>query len=406
VEPVSGNDTSTYLDRAIIRTPLYPWFLDLVSWAVGATAFAKTVTLVQLAAGLATVTMLAPRLASRLGVAAVWAILIWLVLVAPFALLGIGNQILTESLAYTLFLWALYCIALSASADSLSAALRFLLMMMLLMLTRPQFQILIPVAVAMFCWLALRLRSWKVLLFGVASIAASMGVVQGVEIAANAVRFDLPLRAPLVGLQMVDTAIYLSDEEDRELFAGDARQRFDRLISEAKREGLTMRSNPNARGLMALPVHYNRSYVRLLDKMLPQLADVDVSWSAARPEDFLLLEERAHELAWPLLRRHWPEYLRLYVANVLHRFGFSYPLLCLGIAAAALVAARRGDRGGVTVLTVLVVHAANISIVALLQPVLFRYTFYSELSLLAVALPFLVTRVRAQSSPSSEVAAG
>ncbi|MFA6583690.1 MAG: hypothetical protein WCS77_05275 [Elusimicrobiaceae bacterium] len=203
-------DSYEYIHHFIYRPPAYPLFLDLYSLVFGAD-YLFFVSLTQIATIMAAAYWCASELKSKFSLPAWQAAPLFAVFIMPLFAThimdgGIGNAILTEAFAYSVFLvyWGLL-----ARADSSERALVLLTAISATVtLLRPQLVFLWPVTVAT-VWLYGRKRLAKTAIIFLVCLAASSAGERLYHLSIN----DIFAKTSVVPQHMAGKLLYFANED-------------------------------------------------------------------------------------------------------------------------------------------------------------------------------------------------
>lgn len=373
-----SSDSQTYLEGRAFRPPLYPLFLQAAQGLFGS-YWLRVVPLLQGAAVLAGVLFLARVLGRHLKLGAAAAGAVFVVLAAPLLPLPldewrIANNVLSEALSYAALLFAAAFLANGVLSGRRTAGpAGFASMAALGTLVRPQMLFTYPVAALLIGWDLFRWRDAK--RAGRLALAALLAAAA----AAGATRlWQQPHRAEgasLLALQFCTAALYVSDPSDALAFDDPRDRALAESVGRAMGEGGLYASFRRGRNL-SLAAHYTSVYNEILWGTL---------YPAASPTgDVREAEAAAGRLAPVLLRRRAAEYLRLVASVALEKITLHRLLLWLGLLAAVVPALRDGRR--VLLAAGVLLGLSNHLLVSLLEPLLTRYSFYTDHLLAALLL--------------------
>ncbi|MFA5139122.1 MAG: hypothetical protein WC728_07805 [Elusimicrobiota bacterium] len=382
-------DTPSYVANSILRPPLYPLLLDLL----GSLALVCAFQVVLCAAAAAWLTF---TLKDRLGLPPVLAWLCHALLLSPllpFPLItgSIGNAVLSEALAYALFLAAAAFLVRHATGARPWDAPVFIGLCGLLTLVRSQFVFLAPAA------LVVLVQSW--------SSAAGGSRRRGLALAAAAAVLAPPMlnygyhrivnRASppgQAGLYLLSYMLYAGEgletrvrlDPEQAALLNEARAAMD-----AGKLGAWYRYEANASLANYLDGNYNRICwgvaAAVIDRRAGGLSPTEQAAARGRI---------AADLAWPLLRAAPGAYLKLVAALVLAKMPFYLGLfLAFVLAYCAALFVRDRDGAAFAAGSFTLMHFSNVLLVGAFQPLLHRYIFYTEI-LQVVALVALVHHLR------------
>lgn len=385
-----AKDSKGYLDGASYREPLYPLLLDTLELVLGGHALTGALV-VQLLLGLiavGTIIMYLKRgwgLPEWLAWVGVGLLLVLPYLVAP----AVASRVLSLGIAYPLFLLVMRNLLAAFAEERLDRFAAAAAWAAALILSRLQFLFLVPVlALASLLWLSDRASRKRAVaaLTVVAAIAAGTGLA---ERAYRLVRHGRFAGAPFVGIQLVAGGLYVAPSSLADELPAETRDLFLALHDAAMQRNLLAAANPSPGGISSYAWHYRQNYNEIVwHVVMPELRRR--AGGAASDDDWFAVEDQLLPLALSLIRAEPIGFARLYLSNFLSGLGYSYTILLVIIAPTLLI---RGlfKRNGVELAIGLVVvtHLANCALVALVEPLKLRYSFYAS----GLVLLLLIARV-------------
>ncbi len=382
-----AKDSSGYLEGAVFRAPLYPLILEALELVFG--RHALTATLVgQITFGLVAVAALVLYLRRAIELPDWLAWLAAALLLVPYAgPLAVANRVLSEALAYPLFLLAVRSLLGAILEDRWGRFAAATGWAAALVLTRQQFLFLWPLlTLCALLWLLER----SVRRRGLAALALVVTVASGVELADRGyrlVRHGRFARAPFAGLQLLAGALYVSPGALAERLPAAQRDLFVALHAEGRERRLLAEANPSPGGVASYAWHFRQGYNEIVWRLI-----VPAMRERIGGDDWFAVEAELLPLARALIRAEPLAFLRLYVANLLSALGVWYAML-LGVITPLTLARGLAHRSAPDLAAGLLAlsHLANCALVALVEPLKMRYSFYTD-GLLLVLLVLLVAR--------------
>lgn len=383
-------DTTSYLEGHIYRTPVYPLLIASARGLFGSAYIGATFVLQNLIAmaGIVSWTLYARRALSM----PTWvALLMTVLLLRPFLTLNIGNRILTEPVAYGLFLLAARSLLEGLLAGNTKRLLISFGWTALAVLTRPQLMFFYPVLGLVVVYLSLSRRQARqavVLIPGFVVMIVGAGLV---ERGYHLVRHGSFTRVPFVGVQLMVPALYHAQEEDLGLLDEDDAELVREALSAARAEGLLSDSNPR-RPLIGYARHYARGYNQIVWKIT--LGERRALGSSTRLGDPVADDRWMLSTAMRLIGARPGAYVKLYLSNVLTLLGLDYAMLMLVALGIALHRGLwLGQPAALALLLASLLHFANLGTVALVEPILSRYSFYTGVLYLGLLIAFVASQV-------------
>lgn len=379
--PLQEADTPSYRQHDIIRSPLYPAWLSAGMGADGVLVF------LQLALGFGAAAALT-RGIRRLLRAGPWGgQVIFAILLAPYYGPSLfGNRMLSEALAYPIFLVAMRALLLGLAESSTQRLLSFFAWSALAILTRRQFLFLVPLAAALLLYVFVYARAAFRKRALVVGTLAMLAVPEVGDRTYHYVLHDRFIAPPLTGIQLAIGPLMIAKYHGDTLFGG--------TRAELERRGLTL-SGPAGEYALRYALHYNAAKGILFT----QAREVGLTtW----PE----IDRATTEGALSAIREHPREWLTLVLQNMIQGTGgyVIFGSFLLTLAAALVAHHRTRHRLALLYLAVGFTALCNISLVAVVEPVLRRYTAYTDTILAAVVVTIVMRAMRLSGGQSLPVA--
>lgn len=383
-------DSAGYIEGVVLRSPLYPLLIAACRSLFGEGALWAVVA-IQASLAVAAVGTVAAFLRYRLRTHPAVALAAAAILDFPLLVSRIANHILTESVAYALFLLAFVVLLEALSRRSEALYFAHLGLVSLTVLTRPQFVFLLPVSAAALVLLLLG-KPWRKRVAATLALLATLAFTWFADRGYHWLRHDHFGNVPFTGVQLIAGALYVSQETDGALFSGDEADFFRQVRGQAAEAGHLASDNPHPGSLGAFVEHFSASYNDIVwTNVARTYARRYHGGGKMSPKAYAEMDDVLNRMALRLIAANPLAYLRLYVSNLAFGVGANTLFLLLGLGAAAAWLAVDGQRIGLAFALALLLHLANTSVVALFEPAIHRYLFHTESLLLAVVPALLVS---------------
>ncbi|HZV11975.1 MAG TPA: hypothetical protein VFA55_02075 [Candidatus Kapabacteria bacterium] len=242
------------------------------------------------------------------------------ILLIPYVGGLLGNVILTEGIAYPIFMLGMCSLLSGIRYKRGKDFLMYLVYVTLLVLTRRQFLFLYVVFVVLVIWLYLtkaQMRKGVLILGFVASLLASTFLEKSYHLAMNQ-RFEA---APFGGMHFAIAQLYLSSPQDSVCF-NDALQRS--VFVETRHDIEQDKLIPDEDEIFN-PFAYSLSFDKILyGHLLPILGKHNSL-------DPVLNDQMLTSMGLTLMEHNWKRFLHLYANNVIFYFGGYYFCALVGV---------------------------------------------------------------------------
>ena len=372
-------DSGSYIDGSILRSPLYPLIIKLFS-SIDSSLY--LLIFFQLMLGLFAIHMFLDALRKIFDLDFIVQALVLAFIALPYYFITvnqrffIGNLIMTESICYPLFLLAAAAIIRAAIEQRLRFYLHFILLTALLVLTRRQFLFLYPFFVIV--WLTLffqkeRIPFSRLMLMGV--FILSIIATNLLERTYQYIRDDRFRTIPFTGRQLLVIPMFVAREDDKDLFDDeDRRDIFSLIYRYMADEEITSTDL----GSVSLNVYnaYERHYNHISHYLIPGSARAVLG----ERYDEYRMDEHAVQISLALIKRHFKDYLRVYLKNIEVNSGkkaivfFFFFLFVLTL----INYTRLRSKILLILLFAFIMQMGNYMLIALVEPIIWRYTVYTN----------------------------
>lgn len=390
-DPVLSPDSDSYLSMSPIRSPGYPLFLSL-HFLIFGEGNLYSVLVSQTIINIAAIYFISKtlkdifRLSEWTGV--LLAFLFLIPCLPPFLTGAAINYttcvILAEGLSYPLFLGVFSFILKGVLNKNNTALLVSFFLTSLLVLIRPQFVFMLPLLLIILGYISLFQRNhFRILLLAI-GLGSSIASYLILERAYYYLAHGKSEHIPFIGLQLVVQPLFLASPNDEALFlTSPERDLFRSTLQEMSAKGLTLdqlrktslpHEHPDARHFMAA---YNPICHGIVSPLMAHhLMEKDVF-----QRDALLTK-----IALTLIKVHPISYLKLYGSNIFYANIRSYPFLFI-LGALSLFCFfthyRKRDKLSLLGCIIILTTAGNLTLIAFFEPILSRYSFYTDILLAA-----------------------
>ena len=325
---VMGGDTEAYylnFHHHIGVAPGYPLFIHLIEIFFGERFYLHIVAFLQILFLAASVTFLVFTVQTLLKLVAWEAVIVWGFSMLPFVMLlpedPIGHVLMTESLTYPLF-YVFMAVVFRAIASKRERDFVWpALLAMLMTWIRPQMLFAFAVVGIAYFYIQLvkRMREgkqpWKnrwyfrtAICFAI--VLLLIKAVSGLTAVYEKVFFDAPA-LDYSDQTLVQRLLFLSAEEDAELFEGREKEIFEETWERMQEAGTTDKYfDKNWKSWSEIFKAFGANSRILGDVIRNQLAEEEILAKDTIGEE-IQVAEISHELTMKLLKKHWPQHLEL-----------------------------------------------------------------------------------------------
>lgn len=364
-------DSTSYITKSAFRSPIYPLAIHFSEVFFGSGVY-WPVIFTQLLLVIIFTYLLADLFNRKYQISSLGFLLITVILFVPY--LKWGNFLLSQGIAYPLFLCSSYLLFRALFNKNIKSLLAFIGTLALLILTRRQFVFMYVVAVFAIAYFA---YFYRISLLKIAILVlASLGSWYGADVAERSYHYHFNQQfstVPFLGLQLIVTPLYLASAEDAELFKNPIEKA---IFTDAY---ATMQKNCwnadcECKGSTPSYHHYYLQYN-------------DIGWRSLWPAalnhtggDLVLIDKILVKMSFVLIAQHWQRWTHMYFCNIINNIGGYYfgVLLVLSFLWSGFYHLKNRDNFSLGLFFALLISFGNYTLVALVEPAMAVYNFYSN----------------------------
>ena len=394
--PILQQDSSSYIDFLPTRSPLYPLILKLNVLIAGPDNFYGLIFF-QLILGFYSAFQLSEKFRSLFSLDRFSKNLFILALLLPYYYGGekFGNWVMTEAIAYPLFLMAVGFLLEGLLRKSTRSLLYCLGFTSLVILTRRQFLFIYPVFALCLGYLFFVERKNFQIGILVLSFIGSIFATNLFEKTYQYIRNGHFSTVPFTGIQLIIAPLYVSKDSDVTLFQDEDQKRiFLEVRKQMHQKNITFEdlnkppfeSNPTMVFTQFYENYYNTICWDIVAPVLNQQGFTDV----------FKRDEITIDMALTLIQHNFKNCLQLYLRGIIYNMGglyFSFFLLCTFFVA-FIQKFKLSDNLSLAVLVTLLLSGANYSLIVLVEPIMRRYAAYTNTIQLCMLLTLVMIAMR------------
>lgn len=375
-------DSASYITGSMQRGPVYPLFIQLFQFLLPFCALAA-VAATQTLLALGSAALLAYAMHRHLDTDSIVSHLVFLVLAAP--LLKFGNSILSEALAYSLFLSFLATWLGHARCKDVRSACATIILACLAVLNRQPFLFLYIFLILYFLHDAMTGSKKRRALFFTALVLCSIGATGLARNTYNYLTFGIFGQHSAVGSNLLATQLYISEPTDIAYFDDPEQRSFFKTVSEIIEQRKLSKKNWDL-----TRDHYDLSMTKIYFEVLGQSYEPLVHSGAIKPAQGVAnpveMDGFFTKVGLVLLRHNIADFLLL-LCRKLYDGQLFFLLQTTILTALCLVAqAQKPSPARAVYVWVSLLTLLNYAVIlpgALLAP---RFTFYTDVAQLAFTL--------------------
>ena len=303
-----------------------------------------------------------------------------------YAFYRIGRGIATEPLALTFFLLSIRFLLEAIQDRKLKPLIKYFISLFLLVLIRAQFYFLYPVTIVVILYIYIVNRDLKMTGKAIVLFIITILSVNLMDRTYHFVKHDRFISTPYTGLQLVTDVLYISEKKDS-IYIKDAfhRKLFDEIQDSLSVQNLTFKSfnsqNKNAENAQIIN-HYNYAYNEICHRNAKVIFGKYIN-NEGSMDYFKEIDEMTLEISKNIVLNKPKQFLKLYMDDIL-RNGFGSNIFFIFFMATFIFGLIKTYQEVTNEKYVFLVLASlivinNYLLVALVEPILIRYSIYSSI---------------------------
>ena len=387
-------DSASYINHYMVRMGLYPLTISMFQYLFKEHALQFLVMLQLIFTIFASYKLSSfLRLAFKLPSFLHWGLIC--VLLSPIVMFNCSNEIMSEGLAYPLFLLTSHYFFKYIALKQIKHLYIFSLCLCLLTFTRQQYLFFYVVSVFAFIYLVFSKGISKKGTHFVFSIALSLFSFFLMERAYHSVYHKAFSGTPFTGIQLLIRPLFLSTSDILKHFNDPKEKQF---VQEVTNEMLVqdiIDIDINKRRNLQFELYYNTIYYKIasptLNKIWPKAAiEAELGKSISDFEYLQAVDSKAIFISTMLIKSNFINYAKSYIKDVQRGFGsyilFGFVLFMVLISLFNITYMRDFNIFYPIFISAGLIHLGNISFVCLVEPPLLRYSYSTGTLLLCMLL--------------------
>lgn len=401
-------DSQSYITNSVFRTPVYPLVIDFFEKLFPG-EYLNKLLMFQIAFGFLCAYVLARSLRDGFKLSNWAGLFIYIILLAPFyGSNGIANKIMAESLTYSVFMVTATFFIRSVFELTNKNILMFVLASVLTALTRPQFLFIYPAIIIFYYYVFKSVKNFRQILWLSIAFIIFIAGSSVFQKSYNYYKHGYFSGIPFTGVQIITPALYLSDSSEINIFSEDkkAAEYLEAAYARIEAEKLSSKFNtpPN---FLEFATHYGVVYNEIswrtsYDVYREKYAADRDKKELSVPE-IIEFDKFSTGIAVKILKKHYIRFAKLYAANILKGIGgYFYAIFLLFILYASFTLYRdSGEAAGMAVFFMTMLNFFNYALISLVEPVMMRYTFYTDTLQLAALVSLILLFKNRISAPAA-----
>jgi len=372
-------DSLGYIDIWFNRTPMYPLFVNAVE-AIFGDYYKPALKVLQLLLGLASVCFFVNQLRKHISLQAFWYLLLTSILLIPYVYNHkIANNILTEAIAYPLYLLITIHFLLfffKERTKHLSYALIFLF---LLLLTRKQFLYFVPIGLVILFWISYKSKTFKNHILHFIVLVLLPFLVSLTDSTYHKIVHGHFTNTPWTGIHLLAPAMYVADKDDASIYTSEEEKAYFNTIYAEIEENNFNEAAAISEGQDVIS-HYIANFAKIANGTIYPIGKARYEKELSEDDALIKVDETTTAMAIPLIKDNFKKWLSLYIKNFSYGFENSkYVLLFVILFLFGINKINVSNTNRFKAIAfVTCITLSNIAIVAVGMHTLKRFTFYND----------------------------
>ena len=385
--PLISPDSQGYIEMDIIRSAGYSVFLNIHK-LIFKNYYLNAVVISQLFFCLFSIFFLLKSLSQTLQYKKEYLFLIFLILCVPIIYEHkIANSILSEGLAYPLYLLAIGTFLQASILNKFKFFYFAAFITFLLIQVRGQFLFLIPLF--LICFLLFEIKKLKakkyIVLITLLTCIPFLSVF--VDVLYHKIKHNQATTTPWTGVQIAAIPFFVSNKNDSLIFDEPNQKAYFNLIySKLEQKKLLLKFIPKEN--YSTVDFYSERYVAIANGTINEEGEKFFKPSFSINEKTILNNKMASSMTLPLIKKNFFKFCKLYFQNVIKGIGTSkyFILIIILLILSVLKWYESNDKNAKFIIIGSLALLGNVFIVAFAEPTIIRYVFYNDWILIAIVL--------------------
>lgn len=382
------NDSEGYIQMSIIRSFGYSFFVSIFKTFFENYTF--FIVLTQFFLGIWASLFTVKTLRKLLDLKNLICWIVFFVLSSPLIYnLKIANQILSEGLAYPLYLFIISHLLLFFHTKKEANYYYTLFLVFLLLLTRGQFLFIIPLLVFFLLFLFLKKNNLKKTLKLIFYTFITFTFCTISDLVYHKIKHQEFVSTPWTGIQIVTLPFFISDKEDYTIFKTKEQQDYFKFIyNRLEEKKILLKNLPEKIDPIDF---YSENYTKIANNTISDDGNLYFSYAENKNQQYILNDKMTFSITIPLLINNFKKWMVIYSKNIVKGFHSSEFLLVyiLLLAFNIYLYLKKNNPFSIFVIITTSFVISNILFSGIAESIIIRYTFYNKWILITIILYFL-----------------
>lgn len=314
---IMHNDSAGYLDMDLNRLPLYPIFVQLFFYE----NFQFTFLIIQAFFIFISIYHLIFTLKKHIALNPFYYLILAAILLFPcYHTQKIANSMLSEAIAYPLYLLCLTILCKSFFTENSRYLWRLLPLAILLMLSRSQFIFIVPVTLILVVYISWAKRNYKKQIVLFLCILSLPIISSLLDKSYHKIENGHFVTTPWTGIHLISPAFFVANENDIIIYKTEEERNFYSLIFNKLKErhlNINYLEDPE----VDRTFFYQTKFTRIANYTLFDYGKTLFDKDLTEDERLIALDTRTKSMVLPLILKNLKEWTSLNLKNFLRGFG-------------------------------------------------------------------------------------
>ncbi len=373
-------DSTGYMEMSLIRLPVYPIFLYLVHKICG-DIYLSVVVFLQFLLLIIAAYNLIKTLRNLFPINNWWFFLLaFLVLLPALYNINVCNRILSESLAYPLYLIVFAHLIKAFVKRELKPLLYAIPLLLLLLLVRGQFIFIVGGGILVSFYILWKQKnivrkSWIIGLFLILPILAGL-----MDKTYHFIVHHHFVATPWTGIHLLTPALFVANKENVSVFSTEEEKGFFKQIFDSlENKNLTL-STLKEEDKSESTIFYIQNFTKITNATIFNEGRYFFKTPVEDAETFIKLDTLSSKMTFPLVKKNFGSWAKLYIQNFNYgldgaKYVLMYVLLC-GISLFFLFRKNLAETKFIFLGSLFVL--LNVAVIAIGMHTIKRFTFYND----------------------------
>ncbi|WP_141675555.1 hypothetical protein [Formosa haliotis] len=387
-------DSEGYLNMDLYRSAGYPLFIFLIHSVFGS-FFNLATIIIQYTLGVTAITFFISTLKKQTSLHYIWLILLNGILLIPYVYNHkLSNVILSEALAYPLYLIVVSFFIQSLFQTKVKPILLSLPFLLMLIQTRSQFLFLVPIAIGLLLWVWFKHKTFnnKWLLIVLVLFPFICGFT---DKAFHKIVHGYFVSTPWTGIHLLTPAFFVADNTDFSLFTTEIEQTFYKnTYADLAEKHLNIHEFDAELNHTDELATYIADYAEIANFTILPNGITQFPDSLTDDEKLIEVDQLTKQMALPLVLDNFKPWLRLYIKNFVYAFGNAKYVLLLFILIfwSAISCYKSYKPEHALIFFIAVLSFSNVALIATGMHTIKRFTFYNDWVLFLIIFLLINTK--------------